>query len=125
MALVFLFVMLAFMWAFVIRPQQRKVKEHRAFVAGLSVGDEVVTTAGIYGTITDLSHDRVRLEIAPGVQITIARLGIGHYPYVAPAEADDASAAAPTLGGGSESAPDSAPDRDDVATDASSDDSSE
>ncbi len=117
MALVFLFVMLAFMWAFVIRPQQRKVKEHRAFVAGLAVGEDVVTTAGIHGTITDLSDDRVRLEIAPGVVITMARLGIGHYPYVASAEPETPTADPD----GSESAP----DRDDDAAEASSDDSSE
>lgn len=112
MELVFLFLMLALMWAFVIRPQQRKVKEHRAFVASLSVGDEVVTTSGVYGTITDLSQDRVRLEIAPDVEITMARLAIGHRPH----EADPVS---------SDNTPDSALDRvDEVDADNGADSSS-
>lgn len=80
MGFVFLLLMFALMWAFIIRPQQRKVKEHRAFVASLEVGDEVVTTSGVYGTITDLSTERARLLIAPGVEITIARLALAHRP---------------------------------------------
>lgn len=84
--------MLALTWAFVIVPQQRRVKAHQAFVAGLLVGDDVVTTAGVYGTITDLSDERARLEIAPGVEITIARAAIGR-PQ--PAE-ETAPADAPT-----------------------------
>lgn len=80
MGFVFLLLMFALMWAFIIRPQQRKVKEHRAFVASLEVGEEVVTSSGVYGTITDLSAERARLLIAPGVEITIARLALAHRP---------------------------------------------
>ena len=77
MQLIILAVLLALAWGFVILPQQRRVKEHRAFVGSLSVGDEVITTAGVYGTVTELDDDRVRLRIAPDVEITIARLAIG------------------------------------------------
>jgi preprotein translocase subunit YajC len=88
--LIVLLVLLALAWGLVILPQQRRVKAHRAFVASLHVGDEVITTAGVYGTVTELSDDRARLEIAPGVVITIARLAIGRA-----ASTDDAPADGP------------------------------
>ena len=70
-------VLLGLAWGFVILPQQRRVKTHRTFVDALSVGDEVVTTAGVYGTVVGLEGETVRLRIAPDVEITIARLAIG------------------------------------------------
>ena len=74
---------LAVMWAALLRPQQRRVREHREFVASLQVGDDVVTTAGVFGTVTALDDDRARLLVAPGVELTIARLAIGR-PQPAP-----------------------------------------
>ena len=64
---------LALMWAILIRPQQRRVRQHQAFVAAVQVGDEIVTTSGLFGTVTALDDDRARLRIAPDVEITIAR----------------------------------------------------
>ena len=60
-------------WAIVMRParvQQRRVAELQA---GLAVGDEVIISAGIYGTIVALEDETVQLEIAPGTVITAAR----------------------------------------------------
>jgi preprotein translocase subunit YajC len=60
-------------WAIVMRPartQQRKVAQLQAEVA---IGDEVIISAGIFGTVVALEDDRVQLEIAPGVVITAAR----------------------------------------------------
>ena len=70
-------VILGLLWAVLILPQQRRVKEHRAFVDAVQVGDAVVTTSGIHGTVTALDGDEARLLVAPGVEITIARLAIG------------------------------------------------
>ncbi|HEX4976340.1 MAG TPA: preprotein translocase subunit YajC [Nocardioides sp.] len=64
------------MWLVLVRPQQRRVREHREFVATVSVGDEIVTSAGIYGTVTALDDERARVRIAPDVEVTIARLAI-------------------------------------------------
>jgi preprotein translocase subunit YajC len=75
--LIVMLVLLGLAWAFVILPQQRRVKAHRAFVDALSIGDEVVTTAGVHGTIVELHDDTVRLRIAPEVDITLARLAVG------------------------------------------------
>lgn len=69
-------VILGVMYAVLILPQQRRVKEHRTYVGSVQVGDEVVTTSGLYGTVTALDADEARLLIAPGVEITMARLAI-------------------------------------------------
>ena len=70
--LIFLALMLVFVWAFMILPQQRRLKRHTALVASIDVGDDLLTTAGIYGTVTDLDDGDIFLEIAPGVEIRIA-----------------------------------------------------
>lgn len=79
------------MWVFLILPQQRRVRAHRAFVERLSVGDEVITTSGVYGTVTALEDDTARLRIAPDVEVTIARMAVGR-PQVEPDEDDDTPA---------------------------------
>ena len=61
-----------FFW-FIVRPQRRRVAAHRAFVAALDVGDEVVTSGGLYGTVRALDEASVELEVAPSVVIKVAR----------------------------------------------------
>jgi preprotein translocase subunit YajC len=64
------------MWVVFVIPQQRRQRAHLDLVAALEVGTEVMTTAGVYGTITELDDDTVHLEVAPGVVIRIARQAI-------------------------------------------------
>jgi preprotein translocase subunit YajC len=69
--LVLIFVVFYFL---IIRPQQKKVKEHKALVEGLRRGDRVVTTGGIIGTVAKVTGDReISLEIAPGVRVRAVR----------------------------------------------------
>jgi len=56
-----------------IRPQTKRAKEHRAMVAALEVGAEVVTNGGILGKITQLGDQYLTLEIADGVNVKIQR----------------------------------------------------
>ena len=56
-----------------IRPQQKKQKEHSALVSALSTGDEVLTSGGILGKITAVSDHYVTLKIADGVEIKIQK----------------------------------------------------
>jgi len=56
-----------------IRPQQKRQKEHNALVSNLSTGDEVVTAGGIFGTITGVSEHFVMLKIAENVEIKIQK----------------------------------------------------
>ena len=60
-------------WLIVIRPQQKRAKEHRAMVANVKKGDEVYTDSGIFGTIQKVTEDSVTLEIAPKVSIRLQR----------------------------------------------------
>ncbi len=73
MPLVLLAVTFALLWVLFIRPQQRRVRSHQVVVAGLAVGDEVMTSAGLFGTITTLDDEDVRMEVAPGVVVRFAR----------------------------------------------------
>lgn len=62
-----------------IRPQQRRAKAQQALVRSAEVGDEIVTTSGIFGTILDIDEDDdvLTVEIAPGTQIRMVRAGVG------------------------------------------------
>lgn len=69
--LVLIFVVFYFL---IIRPQQKKVKDHKAMVDALRRGDRVVTTGGIIGTVTKVTGDReLGLEIADGVRVRVMR----------------------------------------------------
>jgi preprotein translocase subunit YajC len=60
-----------------IRPQQKKAKEHKALVAAVKRGDRVVTTGGILGVITKvIDNNEVQLEISEGVRVRILRAAI-------------------------------------------------
>ena len=57
-----------------IRPQQKRVKEHKAMVESLRRGDQVITGGGIYGKVTKVREgDEVEVEIADGVRVRLAR----------------------------------------------------
>ena len=57
----------------IIRPQQKKQKEHQRMVESLRKGDKVVTNGGIFGTIVKVGDDRLTLEIASKIQIQLER----------------------------------------------------
>jgi preprotein translocase subunit YajC len=59
-----------------IRPQQKKAKEHQALVAKLAAGDEVVTTGGILGKVTDVGETFITLEVAEGVRVKVQRFQV-------------------------------------------------
>ncbi len=71
--LILIFVIFYFL---LIRPQQKKAKEHQQFLAAIKVGDEVISSGGIHGTVTGLTDSVVTLEIADKVRVKIAR------PYI-------------------------------------------
>jgi preprotein translocase subunit YajC len=69
--LILIFVIFYF---FLIRPQQKKVKEHKAMVDGLKKGDKVVTSGGITGIITRvIDNDKVEVEITDNVIVEVVR----------------------------------------------------
>jgi preprotein translocase subunit YajC len=60
-------------WVLIILPQQRRVRAHQALVRSIEIGDEVMTTSGLYGTIASLDEEDVVLEVAPGTTLRFAR----------------------------------------------------
>ena len=56
-----------------IRPQQKKAKEHQQMLGKLKKNDEVMTSGGIYGKVTALTDNIVTLEVAPNVRIRVNR----------------------------------------------------
>ncbi|GIX22676.1 MAG: preprotein translocase subunit YajC [Gammaproteobacteria bacterium] len=56
-----------------IRPQQKRLKEHRNLIASLKVGDEVLTNGGLLGRITELGEQYVTLELAENVHVKLQR----------------------------------------------------
>jgi len=72
MALPFI-VMLGIMYFLMIRPQQKRMKQHQSLLSELKNGDEVVTNAGIIGTIAGMSDKVITLEIAKNVQMKVLK----------------------------------------------------
>ena len=64
-------------WLLLIRPAQRRQREMRRMQSSLAVGDEVMLTSGIYGTVRTLAEDRVEVEVSPGVVLGVARGAVG------------------------------------------------
>ncbi len=69
-----LILIFAIMYFLLIRPQQKKVKEHQAMVAALRRGDQIVTQGGVLGKVIKVKEDNeVEVEIAAGVNVRIVR----------------------------------------------------
>lgn len=68
-----LVIMVVVFYFLLIRPQSKRAKEHKALIAALEVGSEVVTSGGILGKITEVSEQFVTVEIADGVRVKVQR----------------------------------------------------
>ena len=68
---VFLLLIIVVFYFFMIRPQMKRQKDLRTYREGLSKGDKIVTTGGIYGKVTDIKDQTVTVEIADNVRIKI------------------------------------------------------
>jgi preprotein translocase subunit YajC len=68
-----LVVFVAIFYFMLIRPQQKRMKDQQAMLAKLASGDEVVTSGGILGRITEVGEVFITLEIADGVRIRVQR----------------------------------------------------
>jgi preprotein translocase subunit YajC len=75
-ALIVLTLSFGLLWVLFLLPQQRRVRAHQQLVATLEEGDEVVLSAGIFGRITRLGPEDLDLEVAPGVELRVARQAV-------------------------------------------------
>lgn len=74
--LIVLAVTFLLLWVLFILPQQRRVRAHQAVVASLQPGDQVILSAGIYGRIVELGPEDLTIEVAPGVELRVARQAV-------------------------------------------------
>jgi|SRR5690606_3784519 len=72
--LVVIFVIFYFL---LIRPQTKRAKEHRKLVEALTVGDEVVTSGGMLGRVTQVGEQFISVEVADGVVLKVQRHAVG------------------------------------------------
>ena len=76
MALLFPLILLGVMYVFLILPQRKRAKAHAELLRAVAPGDEVLTSGGIYGGVTEIDGDDLYLEIAPDVEIKISRRAV-------------------------------------------------
>jgi preprotein translocase subunit YajC len=74
--LIIMVLMLGVMYVLMIRPQRQRQAQQQAMIDGCGVGDDVLTTGGIYGTVTQTDGDDIVVEIANGVTVHMTRRGI-------------------------------------------------
>ena len=68
-----LILMFAIFYFLLIRPQQKKAKQHKAMLSAIKKGDRVVSSGGLHGVITGITDDVVTMEIAPKVRVKVSR----------------------------------------------------
>lgn len=71
--IIFFGLLFAAMYFLMIAPQRKKQKEHEKMIAALGSGDEIVTSGGIYGTITNVKDDRFIVRIADNAKIEVGK----------------------------------------------------
>jgi preprotein translocase subunit YajC len=86
-----LLLIVAVFYFLLIRPQQRKARAHQALVQSVAPGDRIVTIGGIHGTVERMDDETVRIEIAPGITITMARGAVAKKVVDADTGAEDAA----------------------------------
>ncbi len=84
--LIILALLLGVMYVVMIRPQRQRQAQQASTIESADIGDDVITTGGIYGTITGAEGDDVVVEIAQGVEVHMTRRAIA---AVLPPEEDD------------------------------------
>ena len=91
-ALLPLVAILALFWFMVVRPQQRRQKAVVSLQNSIEVGQRVMMSSGIFGTVMSVTDDRARIQIAPGTEIEIAARAIAKVDVpVTDTVADDAA----------------------------------
>jgi preprotein translocase subunit YajC len=84
--LIIMVLMLGVMYVLMIRPQRQRQAQQQSMIDGAGVGDDVLTTGGIYGTISEAEGDDIVVEIADGLAVHMTRRGIA---AVLPPEEDE------------------------------------
>ena len=68
-----LILMFAIFYFLLIRPQQKKAKQHKSMLSSIRKGDKIVTSGGLHGVITGVADDVITMEIAPKIRVKVSR----------------------------------------------------
>ena len=74
--LIVLVAMFALLWVFLIMPQRRRAQAQRELLSSVEVGDEILTVGGLIGHVRSSEDEELRLEIAPGTEVRVARRSV-------------------------------------------------
>lgn len=85
-SLIPLALLLVFAYMLLIRPARRRAHEIHSVQSALSTGDEVMLTSGIFGVVTSVGEERLNVELAPGVEIAVARAAVAKIIRDVPAD---------------------------------------
>jgi preprotein translocase subunit YajC len=102
--LIFIVLIFAILYFLMIRPQQRRLRALQSLQSSLQLGDEIITSAGFFGTIRRFDGEVVTIELSPGVEARVNRRAISGRVEPAGA-ADDAADDAVDEGDGEEERP--------------------
>jgi len=69
-------IIMGIFYFFVIRPQQKQMKERKNMIEALKAGDKILTNGGLVGVVTGLNGDELEVEIAKSVKVTIVRSAV-------------------------------------------------
>lgn len=76
-SLIMMAAIFAIFYFILIRPQQKKMKEHKKMVEDLKKGDEIITAGGMYAVVENTTPDTLTVKIAEGVKVKITRSSVG------------------------------------------------
>lgn len=71
-----LILIIAVFYFLLIRPQQKRARQHRELVSSVDVGDRIVTIGGLHGTVRSVDEDTLRLQVGSDVDITLAKQAV-------------------------------------------------
>ena len=75
-SLIFLVLLMAIFYFMLIRPQKRRVSQHKALIDSLDVGDEIVTIGGLYGTISSLGDEDLELQVGAETTLRLVKTAV-------------------------------------------------
>lgn len=86
--LVFMVLIVYVGWRLIFRPQSQRAKQQRQAMLALSAGDDIITTAGIYGTVLEIDGDKLHVRVSDNCVLTMARGSVAQRLTAAAAEED-------------------------------------
>lgn len=75
-ALIVIVVLVVVAWVFLALPARRRQRSHRAMQDGVAAGDEIITAGGMHALVQEATDEELRVEIAPGVVVTLDRRAV-------------------------------------------------